>query len=522
MKLSLRYGILLFGCGIPSGYGMKGTFQSYSQDRRLPSKKQQFMCVNDGDSYRTIQVATSETQQLVQAGAVSGPCSDRLCSFLCRRKLCLNQSTFSPDLALCTCSKGSPSRFRLPTRCVRSGTTAETSASSKAQTHPPTQVSTPLPTHSPTTMPSNSPTHSPTNAPSQHPTHLPTNRPTQTPTQIPTHVPTYAPTLTPTIPPTTGPQPEFCWKDSYGRGVGTIPDRCPDDKDQIGALCYSKCPSGYTRFGFDCHQNCPSSDGWRDDGLFCRLSEYGRGFGYAIWDNGSCDNDNGGYGNCETCLAMWYPKCKSGYSPVGCNICRPNVPNCNAMGFTGGIDLSCAKTIKIGDPTPLVCPSEREYDAGLCYATCKSGSTGVGPVCWDQPPNGWVECGFGAAVDSANCAEVTTNQILSVGEVVFFVATMGAGGAAKSIAKGSAQWTKLVQKFQKFQKNLPEAAKKLGDVYDAAQTGYTIYEITQIDPNVKDPEELVRLVTTFTGIFDPTGVSSVLGSYTWTKCTEIK
>ena len=85
----------------------------------------------------------------------------------------------------------------------------------------------------------------------------------------------------------------FCWRDSYGRGVGVIPTTCPSGKEKIGELCYSKCPSGtfldnklarnfnppylvlsYTgpyltvfffwlkgtvRFGFDCHSVCPKA-----------------------------------------------------------------------------------------------------------------------------------------------------------------------------------------------------------------------------------------------------------------------
>ena len=34
---------------------------------------------------------------------------------------------------------------------------------------------------------------------------------------------------------------EFCWKDTYGRGVGTIPGSCDSDEDKIGLLCYDKC-----------------------------------------------------------------------------------------------------------------------------------------------------------------------------------------------------------------------------------------------------------------------------------------
>jgi hypothetical protein len=38
---------------------------------------------------------------------------------------------------------------------------------------------------------------------------------------------------------------DFCWKDSYGRGVGTIPNGCPSGYEMLGVLCYEACPSGY-------------------------------------------------------------------------------------------------------------------------------------------------------------------------------------------------------------------------------------------------------------------------------------
>jgi hypothetical protein len=103
----------------------------------------------------------------------------------------------------------------------------------------------------------------------------------------------------------------------------------------------------------DCHQACPTSAGWKDQGLFCRLAEYGRGGGYP-WKFGDGFNDNGmsgrcqsdnGKGNCEKNGLMYYPKCRSGYSAFGCCICRPSAPNCGALGYNGGIDLSCAKKV---------------------------------------------------------------------------------------------------------------------------------------------------------------------------------
>jgi hypothetical protein len=70
----------------------------------------------------------------------------------------------------------------------------------------------------------------------------------------------------------------YCYKQSYGRGVGQVLTTCPSPKEKIGALCYTPCRPGYSRQGtFDCQQECKA--GWRDDGLFCRRAEYGRGAG---------------------------------------------------------------------------------------------------------------------------------------------------------------------------------------------------------------------------------------------------
>ena len=196
---------------------------------------------------------------------------------------------------------------------------------------------------------------------------------------------------------------EFCWKDSYGRGVGTIPTECPGRK-KIGALCYSHCPSGYSRFGFDCHQNC--FGGFTNQGLYCRKLEYGRGAGYP-WKWGDGFSDRGMYkrcekahgkGKCEKWGAVVYPKCRSGYKNFGCCICRPNPFSCKSLGYgSAQIDLSCPKKIIIGDPIPMSCPKGKVKQSGLCYTPCRDGFNGVGPVCWGQPPEGWVNCGMGAA-----------------------------------------------------------------------------------------------------------------------------
>jgi hypothetical protein len=46
---------------------------------------------------------------------------------------------------------------------------------------------------------------------------------------------------------------EFYWKQSYGRGAGTIPDlTCPGDKEGVSGLCYEPCKDGTKSQGTHC------------------------------------------------------------------------------------------------------------------------------------------------------------------------------------------------------------------------------------------------------------------------------
>ena len=276
-----------------------------------------------------------------------------------------------------------------------------------------------------------------------------------------------------------GELPDFCWRTSYGRGVGSFPDTCPTGREKIGLLCYTKCPVGYVRKGVDCHQICPGD--MQDQGLFCRLTEYGRGAGYP-WQFGDplsnagmfarCERDYGA-GKCEMWGAVTYPKCKPGYSPAGCCICRPNPPNCATRGLGAQLDLSCGKKIIIGDPIPMGCPVSKQMDAGLCYSPCNRGFSGVGPVCWGDAPVGMVQCGMGAAKDTPTCAEVTTNQIMAVGELAMFIGTMGASSTGK-IATNSAKFTELAAKYKKLVEAYKSVKKQYNTVITAVETSQTI------------------------------------------------
>jgi hypothetical protein len=54
---------------------------------------------------------------------------------------------------------------------------------------------------------------------------------------------------------------DFCWKDYYGRGVGTVPKKCTSGYDRIGLLCYKKMPQGHeaggVRLSFQMPQRIP-------------------------------------------------------------------------------------------------------------------------------------------------------------------------------------------------------------------------------------------------------------------------
>ena len=326
---------------------------------------------------------------------------------------------------------------------------------------------------------------------------------------------------------------EFCWKDSYGRGVGKVPQKCASGYDRIGLLCYKKCGKNMKRFGFDCHSVCPK--GMRNDGLFCRKAEYGRGVGYP-WKfgdklgslDGARKRCKAKHGSCEKNGAIIYPKCKKGYKAFGCCICRPHKPNCRALGLKNGIDLSCAKRVAIGKPKTGICGSGKENDAGLCYKNCKKGYDGVGPVCWGDKPKRWVNCGMGAAKDSKTCASITFGQVAAVGEMGLFIGSLGSSGAATKAATGPQKASKLAKLKKDFEamKKAFEAAKngpKMQKAIKAAQAAGKVkkgYNASQTLKNAVTEEDMIRAAAQIAAIADPTGVSSTVAAYTYPKCSK--
>lgn len=177
-----------------------------------------------------------------------------------------------------------------------------------------------------------------------------------------------------------------CWLNASGRGAGKPIHTCRDDQDKVGLLCYPKCNEGYYGLGPVCWQECPN--GFRNDGAFCyKPTSYGRGAGYALWNEGKCNRENSQ--GCEKYGLMYYPRCNAGFRNIGCCVCSPICPS----GMTD-IGISCAKS-SYGRTAgyPLECSSTEDEDTGLCYPQCANGMHGLGPVCWGECPAGFERCG---------------------------------------------------------------------------------------------------------------------------------
>jgi hypothetical protein len=209
-----------------------------------------------------------------------------------------------------------------------------------------------------------------------------------------------------------------CWVETYGRGVGAIPDQCPRGAEKSGLICYKKCGAGYTLVAGVCWQNCPAGLGLRDDGAFCAKPEaYGRGVGYPwTFDDPAFDlgpaakrceaqNKNG----CEQDGLIWYPKCKPGFHKVGCCICSPDCPKDMV-----DIGVSCTKKTYLVDIVEPTCAEGQQNDAGLCYKQCGQGFKPVGPICWGECPAGMESCGGALCADTKReCTETITGQVMS-------------------------------------------------------------------------------------------------------------
>jgi len=249
------------------------------------------------------------------------------------------------------------------------------------------------------------------------------------------------------IPSTMAADATGCWKKTKTIGVGRVPN-CAPGQDKDAGLCYKKCPAGFKGVGPVCWGTC--KEGYTNDGMTCRRNahifgkkSYGRGAGYALWSKNKCNDAHKDVGGCEKYGAIYYPKCKAGYSNVGCCICREK--SCPSGYHDDG--ATCRRDVHIyGRPSqgrgvgtvPKTCPSDRPvFQAGLCYINCPPGYKGVGPVCWKRCKynniiakaagvNYPTECGAACSTSSQACAtftqQLTAAGLKIAGDIVIAIA----------------------------------------------------------------------------------------------------
>ncbi len=246
-------------------------------------------------------------------------------------------------------------------------------------------------------------------------------------------------------------QQSFCYKQSYGRGVGVPLSTCDDNQQKNGLLCYPDCKAGYGGAGPVCWQECPS--GYTDTGAFCHIS---KALTAAV--HTSCSGKWPWQWHCSQ-------SCPSGYTNAGL-FCALNTPSKPAgwKGLSGldlikdsygrgaGYPMKCGcentaqaptRTVNIFGrnmviPGAVTCTEKLQEDVGLCYHHCNSGFYGVGPVCWESCPSGLTDCGAGCSSSKSGCGSSVANMVISplmvVANVAAIVLTAGAGAGVTAEA----------------------------------------------------------------------------------------
>lgn len=336
-------------------------------------------------------------------------------------------------------------------------------------------------------------------------------------------------------------QPDICWRDSYGRGVGEPLSTCGAGQEKDGLLCYPACRDGFGGAGPVCWRRCPA--GWTDIGVSCtKPAPYGRGTGFAYNPfvgegrdaaRRRCEASHGA-GNCERSLEMFYPRCRAGFSNVGSNICSPVCP----AGFRNDGAFCAKESYGRTAGEPMRCRAGTEQGGALCYQSCRAGSTGVGPVCWANacPAAFPVNCGAACGVSSAVCAMAIMEQVQSTADLALNVASLVTTGgaatpalrAAQTAGRGARQqltaqaraqlrrqareqlenglaWQRRDRQVSQAQgwlengQNLETASLLMVDAYEKGE-----FDFTQLTPSVADVE--------------PTGVLAVVRSFNKPIC----
>ncbi|UGQ45905.1 hypothetical protein [Massilia endophytica] len=302
---------------------------------------------------------------------------------------------------------------------------------------------------------------------------------------------------------------EFCWKSTYGRGVGTIPVGCAGGRNKEVGMCYTPCKPGYDGAVTMCLRQCPS--GYVNTGFTCHIDK-------PLLVGAKVD------------VCNFSSSCPSGYTNVGllCGLNTPPVPPGYKPAVVGpagsGLDLSREVYDRGIGLAPSVCSDGKENNAGLCYPKCKPNYSGIGPVCWGTCPSGWTDCGMGCATSASKCGSVAISQVVSVGSSVVKVAGLiaTAGLSGSSTAANSAEATKLQQLINEMKEAVARHKEMIDTALRAADAGYTTNQATDQLIRAVTPEEIAQATLRLAALLDPSGLTGVAAQFTYPTCDKVQ
>jgi hypothetical protein len=139
-----------------------------------------------------------------------------------------------------------------------------------------------------------------------------------------------------------------CYRQSYGRGAGTVPTTCSSDREFSAGLCYERCRGGYYPVNFVCWEHCPCC-GWQDHGVTCHQPMH---------SYGNSNNGCGWWDICATWDRKWCRTCDSGYRRDGCICTRDPRWHTKATYVRNSVTPGCGS---------------KEWQNALCYDSCATG-----------------------------------------------------------------------------------------------------------------------------------------------------
>jgi len=251
---------------------------------------------------------------------------------------------------------------------------------------------------------------------------------------------------------------KFCWKRTYGRGVGIVPTDC-GSKELDAGLCYDKCNQGYYGVGPVCWQICPA--GYENHPASCYKDllnwfwkgSYGRGVGTVP---GSCQDSK------QYDAGLCYPYCEDTFYGVG----------------------------------------------PVCWKRC-AGSTSV-------------DCGAACGSSGLACAEGIFNMVKSVFQMVYnifeLVATCGGSAAIKASKEAALQAAfQTAKDFAK--KSLTKEAFVSFMKKKAMAIGQTVNaETLDMLFNRATVESVIKLEVEIISKMDPTGIADVILAFWQDVC----